>query len=312
MRQVIKRGFMKEINFDDFINVDKLFGKILICGLEGFGKTLLLSAIAVKVMLNGLNDTFRSYEKVDEYNKLGFNFSKNYEHLCFSAFIEINCAGTNIPDRVSYDFDPFHFGLFCSDGYETDIYPPYSSLFVPECQRVWPSYKAEQIRPEVYGKMETGRQSKFNLICDAQRLMMVAKPIRDLFNRIIILENKVEEIKDLKGNVVGHKLHILEFSSNADAEKYVNNRQERNLNRYILKINKCMYENFLTDYFEFMSLIGRESQDFRIVEHKKVDSIDDINSMTSILMPDDYLVSNKKKIKEESVVNDNINIDYGF
>lgn len=73
-----------------------------------------------------------------------------------------------------------------------------------------------------------------------------------------------------------------------------------------------MYENFLTDYFEFMSLIGRESQDFRIVEHKKVDSIDDINSMTSILMPDDYLVSNKKKIKEESVVNDNINIDYGF
>ena len=174
---------MQKVTFDEFINVDKPFGKILITGLEGYGKTLLLSAIAVKVMLNGMNDCFKSYDVVKRYNDLGFNFSTDYEHLCFVAFLEINCAGTDIPGRVSYDFDPFHFGLFCED-FDTDIYPPYASLFVPECQRVWPSYKAEQIRPEVYGNMETGRQAKFNLVMDCQRLMMVAKPVRDLCNRL--------------------------------------------------------------------------------------------------------------------------------
>ena len=303
---------MKIVTFDEFINVNQQFGKILICGLEGFGKTLLLSAIAVKVMLNGLNDTIKSYEKVDQYNQLGFNFSKNYEHLCFTAFIEINCSGTNIPDRVSYDFDPFHFALHCDDGYYTDLYPPYSSLFVPECQRVWPSYKAEQIRPEVYGKMETGRQSKFNLVCDAQRLMMVAKPIRDLFNRILILENKVEEIKDMKGNVIGHKLFIIEFSSNADAEKFVNNRQEHNAKRYLLIINKCMYANFLSDYFEFMSLIGAEDKDYRIIPHIKIENIDNINSMTSILMPEGFLLD--KKVSKSNLNKNEVDKteDFGF
>ena len=295
---------MQEKSFDEFIDVSKQFGKMLIIGLEGFGKTLLLSAIAVKVMLNGLNDCYKSYDVVDRYNNLGFNFSKDYEHLCFVAFIEINCKGTDLPSRVSYDFDPFHFALFCDD-YETDIYPPYASLFVPECQRVWPSYKAEQIRPEVYGNMETGRQAKFNLVMDAQRLMMVAKPVRDLCNRIIRLDKKCEEIKNSKGEVVGHRLYIIEFNSNADAESYVNNGVKKNCEEYILRIDRCHYENFLSEYFEFMHLIGREEQDFRVVSHKEIESVEDINEMTSILMPEGYLVSKyKKKDKQTDSSND--------
>lgn len=291
---------MQKITLDEFIDVSKPFGKMLITGLEGFGKTLLLSAIAVKVMLNGLNDCFKSYEVVERYNRLGFNFSTDYEHLCFVAFIEINCAGTEIPARVSYDFDPFHFGLYCED-FDTDIYPPYASLFVPECQRVWPSYKAEQIRPEVYGNMETGRQAKFNLVMDAQRLMMVAKPVRDLCNRIIRLEKKCEEIKNAKGEVIGHRLFVIEFNSNADAESYVNNKIKKDCKEYILEIDRCHYENFLSEYFEFMHLIGRENQDFRIVPHKAIESIEDINEMTSILMPDNYLITKNKKKEVKQV-----------
>ncbi len=301
---------MEEINFDEFIDVTKPLGKILICGLEGFGKTLLLSTIAVKTMLNGLFDCYKSWDTVDRYNRMGFNFTKDYEHLCFVAFICINCLGTEIPLRKSYDFDPFHFGLFCED-FDTDIYPPYAHLFVPESQRVWPSYKAEQIRPEVYGNMETGRQAKFDLVMDAQRLMMVAKPIRDLCGRIIILEKKVEEIKDIHGTVIGHRLYVIEFNSNKEAERFVNDSKVGTGKRYILKINKCMYENFLSEYFEYMHLIGRENQDFRIVPHKEIESIEDINSMTSTLAPDNYYISkNKKSVKKEEIIEDIPDFDF--
>lgn len=298
--------------FDEFIDVKKPFGKIFICGLEGYGKTLLLSAIAVKCMLNGLNDCFKSHEIVDRYNTYGYNFSKNYEHLVFCAFIGINCSGTHIPDRISYDFDPFHFALYCED-YETDIYPPYSHLFVPEAQRVWPSYKAEQIRAEVLGKMETGRQAKFDLVFDAQRLMMVAKPIRDLCNRIIFLEEKVEEIKDVKGVCIGHRLHIVEFKSNREAENFVNNPNSKFGEHYTLRIDKCMYDNFMSSYFEYMSLIGREEQDFRIVEHKEIETIEDIENMTSILMPEGFLVSKNRKAKKEEIeipVDDELDFEF--
>lgn len=293
-------------SFKDFIDVNKLFGKIFIVGLEGFGKTLLLSAIAVEVMKNGLQDCFKSWDVVDKYNRLGYNFTKDYEHLCFVAFLEINCSGTNFPDRVSYDFDPFRFALYCDD-YDTDIYPPYSSLFVPECQRVWPSYKAENIRPEVFAKMETGRQAKFNLVMDAQRLMMVAKPIRDLCNRIIVLTKKVEEIKDNKGVVIGHRLYINEFSSNKDAENFVNNGVLKNCESYTLRIDKCMYENFLSEYFEFMHLIGRENQDFRIVKHEPLETIEDIDNMTSVLMPEGYLISKSIKNKKVEIEDEDTN-----
>ncbi len=295
-----------EKTFKEFIDVSKPIGKIFICGLEGFGKTLLLSTIAVQCMLNGMNDCFKSFDVVDRYNNYGFKFTKNYDHVVFVAFIGINCAGTAIPDRVSYDFDPFHFALFCDD-YDTDIYPPYSRLFVPEGQRVWPSYKAEQIRSEVYGNMETGRQAKFDLVFDAQRLMMVAKPIRDLCNRIIILEKKIEEIKDMSGKCVGHRLYIVEFGSNKEAEQFVNNPNCKLGEHYTLRIDKCMYENFLSEYFEFMHLIGREEQDFRIVQHKEIETIEDINNMTSILMPEGYLVNSKTKKKK--VENDDIPVE---
>ena len=303
-----KKEKIPTITFNEFIDINDAFGKILIIGLEGFGKTLLLSYIAVEAMLNGRNDCFKSWQVVDRYNKLGFRFSKNYEHLCFTAFITVNCKGTNIPGRKSYDFDPFHFGLYCED-FDTYLYPPYAHLFVPECQRVWPSYKSEYIRAEVYGKMETGRQSKFDLIADAQRLMMIAKPIRDLFGRILILKSKVKHIKNNKGVVIGHLLHIIEFNSNASAESYVNNGQNKDGREYYLKLDRCIFNNYLSDYFEFMSLIGREKQDFRIVEHLDIRSIVDINKMSSILMPEDYLVPRFKKKDKSSIGTDSVDDD---
>ncbi|MBQ8430598.1 MAG: hypothetical protein IJX26_01470, partial [Clostridia bacterium] len=148
---------MEQIEFKDFIVISKRLGKILICGLEGYGKTLLLSYIAVEKMIIGESECWTSYEKVDEYNSLGYNFSKDYEHLVFVAFMTINCSETQISDRTSYSCDPYHIGLFMED-WNTDLYPPGANIFIPEIQRVYNSYNAERIRPEIYGYWETSRQ----------------------------------------------------------------------------------------------------------------------------------------------------------
>ena len=118
---------MKVIKFKDFINYEKRIGKMIITGVEGSGKTMLLTRIGVGKMLHGQQDCWKSYDVVDEYNAMGFNFSKNYEHLAFSN-IDMNCAGTYIPDRKVYRCSPYRIGLFDED-FETIPYPPYS-LFV--------------------------------------------------------------------------------------------------------------------------------------------------------------------------------------
>ena len=72
---------MKEIHFNKFMDLSKRQGKVLICGEEGAGKTLLSTYIGIEKMLMGVQDCWKSYERVDRYNDLGYNFSKNYIYI---------------------------------------------------------------------------------------------------------------------------------------------------------------------------------------------------------------------------------------
>ena len=246
---------MEEIKFKDCINIHDRLGKILICGLEGYGKTLLLSYIAVEKMLIGQEECWKSFDKIDKYNAMGFNFTKNFDHTVFVAFMTINCSGTDIPSRTSYACDPFHIGLYMDDWY-TDLYPPYSTIFIPEIQRVYNSYNAEKIRPRVYGFWETSRQYGISLVGDCQRYMMVAKPLRDIINRFIVLTKEVEHVKDLKGNVIGHKLYVLEFNSNKDIEHWGATGKKDNAKEYMLYLPRLTFGNYDSYFFEYSHLKG--------------------------------------------------------
>lgn len=284
-------------NFNQFIDLNKRIGKILILGKEGTGKTLLLTAIAVQKMLHGMQDCWSSYEKVDEYNRLGYDFEKNYEHLCF-ANLKINCSGTKIPSRISYPLNPYKLGLFCED-YDTDFYPPGTCYFITESQRVFNSYMFEYVRPEVWTHWQTSRQAGLSLVMDAQRLMTIAVNLRDLVNRFIFLTKEVTHIK--KDNiVVGHIFHIVEFSDSKDAEIYDKTGKINNGEEYDLQLNKCYFDNYDSYFCRYMHLKGRYGQSFSIRSWNNIQSVEDIEELEDLLgvnIPEGYYVK-KSDIKK--------------
>lgn len=294
-----------EKKFEEFINIHDRIGKMLICGLEGYGKTLLLSYIAVEKMLIGQEECWKSYDVIDKYNELGYNFSKNFEHLVFIAFISVNCSGTDIPTRISYDLDPFRMGLYSED-FDTDLYPPYANLFIPEAQTVFDSHKQNQMRSEFFRYFETSRQARISLILDCQRPILIAKNVRDLINRFIVLTKPVEHLKDVKGEVVGHKLFVLEFKSNIALERWLTNGKTDDCEEYELILNRKMYDNYDSYFFEFLHLKGRENQDFRIVVTDPVKTVDDVENLQDMTAPEGFHSNINKRNEEEKSIDDTL------
>ena len=285
------------------MDLSKRQGKVLICGEEGAGKTLLTTYIAIQKMLRGMEDCWKSYEKVDKYNSLGFKFSKNYEHLCFSNF-DINCSGTRIPSFKSYVVDPFRLGLYCED-YETVMLPPGAFILLTEAQRVLNAYKWQYIRPEIRGYWETSRQYGIEIICDTNQPNLIYSGMRSLFNRVIYLYDFVEEIKDKDGIVVGHKLYVKDFKRYSFFERYLQSGKEELVNAsYCLILNKCVYPNFNSYQCEMLHLKGREEEDFNITHFPEIKSIADIEMFAEnfgLYAKDGYYVKPGylKKMKED-------------
>lgn len=299
-----------EKTFEEFLKIDERIGKMLICGLEGYGKTLLLSYIAVEKMLIGQQECWKSFEIIDKYNALGYDFSKDFEHLVFSAYITINCAGTNIPTRMSYDLDPFRIGLF-DENFDTDIYPPFSTLFIPEAQTVFNSYKQNSMRPEFFRFFETSRQARLSLVMDCQRPILIAKNVRDLVNRFVILTKPVEHIRNDKGIVIGHRLFVLEFKSNISLENWIKTGKKNDGEEYELLLKRCMFENYDSYFFEYLHLKGREMQDFRIEQSSQINSIDDVENLASMTAPDGFYKTNKKQQEDSTDLQDDYE-EYDF
>lgn len=290
--------------FDDFINLDKRIGKLMIIGKEGAGKTLLASFIGVKKMLRGQQDCWKSYDEVEKYNGLGYTFSMNYEHLLFSN-IDIKCAGTGIPDRRSYVVDPFRVGLWCEE-YDTDFFPPYTCFIIDEAHRPFNAYMWSFVRPEISAFWETSRQGKYDLIMATNRPNLIVNTIRDLCNRIIFCYKKCEEI--VKDNVVvGHKLFIREFENYEGYVAHIKGSNTSNFEEYELILDKCMYECYKTDNCKILHLKGRFGQDFSIFEHSEITSVDEVETYSDafgITAPEGYYYKkgnfDKKNTKVEA------------
>lgn len=298
----------------DVINFSDRLGKILIAGEEGSGKTLLSTAIAVTKMLRGMEDCWRSYEQVEEYNKMGYNFSTNYEHLVFANH-KINCSGTKIPAFDSHAVDPFKLGLHC-DNYDFDFFPPGSTFFITEAHIPFDAYMWDYVRPEVRAYWTTSRQADISLVMDTNRPKQIVNFIRDLCNIILHCYKKVEEIKDLKGIVVGHKFFILDFRSPRAYERFLETNKEENCEKYELIVHKCYYENYDSKMCRYLHLKGRINDDFYINHIPKVETIEDVETLSGsfgFFAPDGYYVKKSDKLKKkEEQKEENLDDDIVF
>lgn len=307
---------MEEIKFKDFINYSKPIGKMLIVGIEeGAGKTLLLTRIGIGKMLNGMEDCYKSYGYVDEYNSLGYNFSKNYEHLCFSNF-DINCKGTLIPDRKVYVCNYYRVGYF-DPNYYTDFYPPCALFCMTEGKNYLDSYKWEKFPERYISWLKTMRQGRYDMVVDSQVSGDICTAYKRICGRFIYLHKKCEEIRNSKGELIGHKLFVIEWNDYRDLELFEKTTRKQNFKEYILIIDDVdngLYDNYDSYYCRLLHLKGREEQDFRIEYFPEINTIEDIDYFADEFgfnMPEDFLKRNYKK-KVDLEITDKEDEDFGF
>lgn len=304
---------VQTVYFKDFINYNKRLGKVIISGDEGTGKTLLLTMIANGKMLHGLQDCWKSYKQVDEYNKLGFNFSKNYEHLCFANF-DINCSGTNIPNRKVYRCNPYRLGLF-DKLFKTDFFPPYSLFCITEAYNIFNAYLYDKFRDSFKGFIKTCRQGKYDFVLDTQYFGDICTIFRRITNRFIYLEREVEMIENKEGVVVGHKLHVIEWHSNRDVEYFERTTKKQNCKEYDLIIDKCLFKNYDTEFCKYLHLLGRENQDFLIEHFKTIENIEDLDNFGEkfgTIAPEGFFLTNKIKKENKQLSEDNSDDSISF
>lgn len=282
-------------HFKDFIDYNKRIGKMIIAGVEGAGKTELLAMILIGKMLHGMEDCWKSYDTVDEYNALGFNFSKNYEHLAFSN-IDVNCEGTNIPDRKVYKCNPYRLGLF-DPLYDTDYYPPYSLFGLTEGYNFLNAYLYNKFREGFRGWLKTCRQSKYDMVVDTHAFEDICTIFRRLTNRFIYLYKPVEDIKNRDGVIIGHRFFVKEWKTNRDAMLFEGSNKEVNCETYDLVVNMCLHDNYDTEYCKYLHLQGRKFQDFVIQNFPKIEKAEDLENFGEefgIIPPEGFFVSNNK------------------
>lgn len=292
---------MKQVKFKDFINYDERIGKMIIAGVEGSGKTLLLSRIAVGKMQHGIEDCWKSWDEVDFYNSLGMNLSKNYEHLCFANY-DINCEGTEIPFQKVYRCNPYRLGLF-DKSFPTDFLPPYALICVTEGYNYLNSYFYDKFRDSVRAWLKTCRQAKYDMVVDCHAFADICTIFRRLTNRFIFLYKKVEDIKNKDGIIVGHKLFIREWNDWQEMERYFGSKSKiQNYEEYELIIDMCMHDNYDTNYCKYLHLLGRKMQDFFIQHFSEITNVDEIEGMLEefgVIAPEGYFVSKGSKSKSE-------------
>lgn len=290
---------MKEKKFSEVFDLRKRLGKILFAGKEGSGKTLAMAILGVEKMLRGQEDCWQSYDEVDEYNELGYNFSKNYEHLVYSN-VDMNCDYTEIPSFKSYEVDPFRLGLYSGD-YETDLLPPGACVFVDEAHVPFNAYMWQYVRPEVTGYWTTSRQYDISLIMATNRPKQVVNFIRELCNRIFYFEDNVEEVKK-NGEVVGYRFPTLEFNDNACFEAFLRTGKKENCDEYIMTYNQCRYPNYDTRKCRFLHVRGREFADFVAKHYEEIKTIEDVERLYKRFgfdIPEGYYLKPSEKAKKQ-------------
>ena len=291
-----------EKSFEEFIDLSKPIGKMFICGKEGSGKTLLSAYIGVEQMLRGREDCWSSYDTVKEYNALGYNFETPYEHLCVSNF-DINCLGTEQPNQSTYRVNPYRIGLW-DEEFDTDFFPPGTCFHITEAHQVFNSHMWMFVRPQIKAFWTTARQAKYNGIFDTNMPNEVIKDLRELCNRFIFLHKKLENIYR-NGDIVGHRLFVLEFKDWSGLSNFLKTDKKDNAEEYTLLLKRNTRVNYDTYFCKYLHLKGRENQQFFLEKFKKIESVEDVENFGDdfgLTPPEGYYVkgSNFTKKKDKN------------
>lgn len=230
-------------------------------------------------MFQSIDLVFDTYDEIDTYNSCGFNFSKNFEHLCFANF-DINTDGGIVPDLRSYKVNPYKLGL--NGKFKTDIFPPNSMFFMTEFQNYAPSNMDQYIRPEYRQFFQTSRHYGLSIFVDTQRPTDVAKCIRDLFD--VFIECVSVENLYYNGVCIGHKWKLRIIENSRFLEDYLKSNDNKLCVEIYHKSDRCYFNNYNSEFCRDLHIRGRENQDFKI-EHFGNGGDDDILSQ-----PDGFFI----------------------
>ena len=213
-----------------------------------------------------------------------------------------------LPDRRSYVVDPFRLGFFRED-YETDIVPPESLLCITEGFNYFNAYMYSKFHPSFISYLKTGRQARIDFAVDSQEFGDFCTKFRQICNRFIYLKKECEEIYDNKGNLVNHRLFVVEFNSYRDVNVFIKTNKYQNCKEYELLLDMPCYDSYDTEFCKYLHLKGRENQDYRIEHYPEIKSIDDIeeNSIINFTPPENFLSSKTSKSK---VIEDDSDDDF--
>lgn len=246
----------------DIKNID--FSKsqrIMIWGLPGRGKTLLLTDLCIRGMIETFYMVDDVFDEIDELNEIGYHLNKNFEHLIFSNY-DVNSDGSDIPDLKCYKVNPYKLGL--KGKFETQCFPMGSSFFITELQNYYPATMNDYIRPEILRFWQTSRHYDLSLYGDVQRPIDIAKKIRDLFDIFIECVSVEEIIKE--NRIVGHKWKLLIIENSRQLEEYLKSNNVKLCKEVIYISDECRYYNYNSKFCRLLHLKGRENEQFYI-EH---------------------------------------------
>lgn len=247
-------------------------------------------------MINSLYYVDDTYEEIDCLNKMGYHFSKNFEHLVFANF-DINTDNSEVPDLRSYVLDPFRIGIPSKYYDKFDPFPYGSILGITELQKYFPASMNDYIRTEVLQYFQTTRHNNVSVITDCQRPQDVAKKIRDLFNLFIECCGVEEIISD--GIVVGHKWHFKIIDDPLVLDKYLSSKDESLCFKCTFVSNRYLYEAYDSYFCKILHYKNFINSDYVI---KHFNEFEDVN----VECPEGYFVSRTNRANETAKFDDEV------
>lgn len=120
-----------------------------------------------------------------------------------------------------YYLDPYRLGIDDNGEFETQGFPPYSLLIVPEAQRYYDSRQSATFPPRVSGEYEKHRHQKINIILESQRPDLIDRNIRRLTHLFVEMRG-VKNETNFAGRVEKTIFHTREFKTWQAVDEYLN------------------------------------------------------------------------------------------
>lgn len=280
----------------------------IIVGKPGAGKTLFATNIISNKMLDSSEDLWCYKYELKRLQNGGFSYLEMppQRHLCYADY----CVKVN-KRLEAYSIDGYKIGL-PNPYFITQFIAPYSTIVLDEAQRYFDSRNSKLLRPEVYNFFQLHRQNHYNIILVCQRLANIDVNIRDLAEKIIVI-NDLSMKEDKYGRIYNFKWKIKEFESPEVAKDYCekkDNEEYARLGKDLIITSDLPLFDFYSSYSNKPAFYnGNELKNFDFdIEERYITSVESFanyNSLHSFTAPQGYWKSAEydKKINKKLEIN---------